>query len=247
MGGLACIVLATVTVRAARIACSHNGSVLWSPPPNFRERCNVTLTGQPHSIHTSNAMRLCAGFSGCTLLYYNGHERRLELAKWQEYKTIHAISRISHPVMAADMFRLAALYNTGGYYMDLKSGFQPHADWRCLAQFAPKIWVTQAAGSTKPLNWLMYSTANHSDMRRILDNIVSDVLAGRESTDTRFETRVWELTGPAALRRYLGNVSTVPAEEKCCVYDYRGSGTSWSDKASYHSLPDKMSVYKHKG
>jgi hypothetical protein len=207
-------------------------------------QCIVTFTGQADHMEESLLRRHQSEFAGCVISYYSRHMRQKALVKWGERDALRALNIVSHPVMEADIFRLAALYHTGGYYLDLKSGFQPGKTWRCLDQFSQTPWVTLTQGGFWISNWLMYSPARDKNVKLILDNIVSDVLARTNVAGNSFEQKVWNLTGPRAIGRYLGNMSTVPAEKMCCIFNPLGAESSWHAPNSYHNYPDTFPVYK---
>ena len=206
--------------------------------------CTVTITGQSDQMPTSVKRRHQLGFAGCAIHYYSSRMRKRALINWGEHDTLRALNSVSHPVMEADIFRITALYHTGGYYIDMKSGFQRGKTWHCLEKFNQKPWVTLTLGGFLS-NWLMYSPApRDKNIKVLLDKIVSDVLARVGVAGTNFEQKVWNLTGPQAVARYLGNISTAPAEKMCCVYNPSGAAASWGAPNSYHHYPDTFSVYK---
>lgn len=218
-----------------------------------KKRGNMWLVGFGASkIGPTVLTRFQRDFSGYTVLKANLARARDLFVEWGELDALQAFDKLSHNVMRADLFKYVALYNTGGFYMDLKAGFQPSQDVRCLERMASTSWFALNR-SGKVTTWNMFAVRGSSLFAFVKSHIIADILRGREPRGQTFEQKVWDTTGPAALHRILeaykkehGKPNTQPSEAMCLVYDTRGSGASWLDPDSYHAVNSNKNVYVSK-
>ena len=177
--------------------------------------------------------------------FFNLATARKMLKKWKEVSALKAFDKLSHNVMRADLFRYIALYHMGGFYMDIKSGFQPGKDVKCLEKLSKEAWFMLNSGSLID-NWSMFGVRGSAMFKYVKTQLVSEILSGRCPNGLKFEDKVLDTTGPVALRRILPryhNPNLQPSEKECLVYDIRGAGSSWKDPDSYHKEPSWKSVY----
>jgi hypothetical protein len=193
--------------------------------------------------------RFKRSFEGYTIRAANLSDAQQMLVVWGEADARKALDKVSHDVMRAGLFRYVAAYHLGGYYMDLKAGFQPRKDVRCLERLSTKSWFALSK-SGKLTNWNMFAVRGSPLFAFVKDKIVSEILRGRTPKGKTFEQKAWDTTGPHALKRSLdayqtrhGAFNAQPSEKSCLIYDVRGAGTSWKDFGFYHSAPDNKSVY----
>ena len=171
------------------------------------------------------------------------------LRSWNETDALRAFEKLSHDVMRADLFKYVSMYRLGGYYLDVKSGFQEGRDVGCLERLSRDPWFALNRDG-RLTTWNMFSVVGSPMFAYVKDAIVEEILHGRTPHGTRFEEKVWDTTGPLALRRHLkrytarhGGSNTQLSETECLVFDRRGAGASWQDQHSYHKMPDATSVY----
>ena len=184
-------------------------------------------------------------FDGYNIHIFDLRTARQMLKKWKEVSGLKAFDKLSHNVMRADLFKYISLYHMGGFYLDIKSGLQPGKDVKCLEKLSKEAWFMLNSGNLID-NWSMFGERGSSLFKYVKTTIVSEILSGRTPNGLRFESKVFDTTGPVALRRIVTkyhNPNLQPSEMECLVYDVRGAGSSWKDPGSYHNVPFWKSVY----
>ena len=189
-------------------------------------------------------------FDGYNIHIFNLKSARQKLVTWQELDALKAFKKLSHDVMRADLFSIVAAYHMGGFYIDLKSGFQVGKDVKCLEKLSSETWfMLNSAGLID--SWNMFSVRGSLLFKHVKTRMVSEILSGRQPKGDKFDLKVLDTTGPLALRRIIPTYNNLkleelqPSEEECLVYDVRGAGSSWKDPGSYHKEPVWKSVYEY--
>ena len=184
-------------------------------------------------------------FNGYNIHIFNLRTARQMLKQWKEVSALKAFDKLSHNVMRADLFKYVALYNIGGFYLDIKSGLQPGKDVKCLEKLSKEAWFMLNSGGLID-TWSMFGVRGSTLFKYVKTKLVSEILIGRSPNGLIFEKKVFDTTGPVALRRIIPKYhkpNIQPSETECLLYDIRGAGSSWNDPGSYHQEPFWKSVY----
>ena len=211
-------------------------------------RKNLILIGfgvNSELMAQSEFCRFCNHFNGYNIHIINVKTAREMLEIWGEADALKAFDKVSHNIMRADLFKYISLYHMGGFYIDIKSGFQPGKDVKCLEELSKEAWFMLNSGGLID-TWSMYGVPGSALFKYVKTKLVNEILSGRTPRGQRFDLKVLDTTGPVALRRIIPTYHTPnlqPSEKECLVYDKRGAGASWHDPGSYHKEPDSKSVY----